>query len=50
MLISNETESYLKLKERTSIMKNQRIDIEKDKLVEDGKMMEIDEMILQRRK
>ena len=31
-------------------MKNQRIDIEKDKLVEDDKMMEIDEMILQRRK
>ena len=31
-------------------MKNQRIDIEKDKLVEDSKMMEIDEMILQRRK
>lgn len=50
ILISNETKKCCELEERIRMMESQRSDLERDKLVEDGKRIRIDEMIKQSEK
>ena len=44
-LIINVAEKCLKLKESIRMMKNPRLDIERNKVIEDDKRMGIDEII-----
>ena len=45
--IINEERNYCKLKENIRMMKSQRSNIEKNKLIKDDKRVDIDEMIRQ---
>ena len=47
MLVSNESENCHKLKESISIKNSQRAEVEKNELVQHGKMIGIDEIIEQ---
>ena len=45
--IFNEESNYHELKESIRMMKSQRSDIERNKLIEDGKRIDIDEIVRQ---
>ena len=47
LTIANEKKNYWELKESIRMMKSQRIDTEKNNLIEEGKRKEIDEIIRQ---
>lgn len=44
-LVSNETESYLRLKDSIRTKDSQRADIEGDRLIEHGKGISVDEIL-----
>ena len=46
----NKAKSHRKLKENIIIMKSQRSDIKRGKIIKDGKKMRIDEIIKQNKK